>query len=161
MHIRLRYARSRKTPANPTETYENTQAINKFHITSTASSSPISNLSAIAYNSPSSHPSISSRHARELDQSSVRPYSQSRGASRLARSIQPRPGSVAETYIAYGMTQKLFEGCSSQADYSIPQISQKGAEVPKTAAGEDLGVSNSWWYKGSFLYLIWFALRGS
>ena len=46
------------------------------------------------------------------------------------------------------MTQKLFEACSSQADYKIPQASQKGAEVPKTEAGEDLGVGEGWWYKG-------------
>lgn len=46
------------------------------------------------------------------------------------------------------MTQKLFEACSSQADYKIPQASQKGVEVPKTEAGEDLGVGESWWYTG-------------
>jgi cytochrome b pre-mRNA-processing protein 3 len=46
------------------------------------------------------------------------------------------------------MTQKLFEACSSQADYKIPQASQKGTEVPKTEAGEDLGVGEGWWYKG-------------
>ncbi|PLB47020.1 putative ubiquinol-cytochrome C chaperone [Aspergillus steynii IBT 23096] len=59
----------------------------------------------------------------------------------------PRQGSAAETYVAYGMTQKLFEACSVQADYSIPQVSQKGAQVPKTAAGEDLGVGAGWWYE--------------
>jgi cytochrome b pre-mRNA-processing protein 3 len=59
------------------------------------------------------------------------------------------PGASAETYIAYGMTQKLFEACSSQADYKIPQASQKGVPVPTTEAGEHLGVGDSWWYRGS------------
>ncbi|KAF7594285.1 Protein cbp3, mitochondrial [Aspergillus hancockii] len=59
----------------------------------------------------------------------------------------PRPGTAAETYVAYGMTQKLFEACSGQADYSIPQVSQKGAQVPKNEAGEDLGVGEGWWYE--------------
>ena len=48
------------------------------------------------------------------------------------------------------MTQKLFEACSSQADYRIPQLSQKGVQVPKTEAGEDLGVGEGWWYEGLF-----------
>ncbi|OGE54659.1 hypothetical protein PENARI_c005G07914 [Penicillium arizonense] len=65
----------------------------------------------------------------------------------LAKNFSRRPGTAAETYVAYGMTQKLFEACSSQADYKIPQASQKGAEVPKTAAGEDLGVGEGWWYR--------------
>lgn len=72
-----------------------------------------------------------------------------RSASRLARAIMPRPGTAAETYVAYGMTQKLFEACSRQAEYSIPQLSQKGVPVPKTEAGEDIGVGEGWWYQGS------------
>lgn len=51
--------------------------------------------------------------------------------------------------MAYGMTQKIFEACSKQGDYTIPQASQKGVEVPLTESGEHLGVSDSWWYKGS------------
>ncbi|OJJ31768.1 hypothetical protein ASPWEDRAFT_43753 [Aspergillus wentii DTO 134E9] len=70
-----------------------------------------------------------------------------RPSSRLAKAILPRPGTAAETYVAYGMTQKLFEACSSQADYRIPQVSQQGAEVPKTEAGEDIGVGEGWWYE--------------
>jgi cytochrome b pre-mRNA-processing protein 3 len=77
----------------------------------------------------------------------TRSYSQSK-VSDLAKNFSRRPGNAAETYVAYGMTQKLFEACSSQADYKIPQASQKGAEVPKTEAGEDLGVGEGWWYKG-------------
>ncbi|THC91671.1 hypothetical protein EYZ11_008866 [Aspergillus tanneri] len=59
----------------------------------------------------------------------------------------PGSGAAAETYVAYGMTQKLFEACSSQADYSIPQLSGKGTQITKTAAGEDLGVGAGWWYE--------------
>ena len=76
----------------------------------------------------------------------ARSYSQGK-VSNLAKNFR-RPGNAAETYVAYGMTQKLFEACSTQADYKIPQASQKGVEVPKTEAGEDLGVGESWWYTG-------------
>jgi cytochrome b pre-mRNA-processing protein 3 len=58
-------------------------------------------------------------------------------------------GGAAETYVSYGFTQKLYEACSSQADYEIPQLAQKGVEVPKTANGEELGVGEGWWYKGN------------
>ncbi|KAJ5946254.1 hypothetical protein N7454_003093 [Penicillium verhagenii] len=64
----------------------------------------------------------------------------------LIRNVSTVPG-AAETYVAYGMTQKLFEACSSQADYKVPQASQKGVEVPLTESGEHLGVSDSWWYR--------------
>jgi cytochrome b pre-mRNA-processing protein 3 len=50
------------------------------------------------------------------------------------------------------MTQKLFEACSAQADYRIPQAAQKGSEVPKTTNGEDLGVGEGWWYTRKLLY---------
>lgn len=78
----------------------------------------------------------------------------SRHASRLTSAVLPRPGSTAETYVAYGMTQKLFEACSSQADYRIPQVSQTGAEVPKTEGGEDLGVGEGWWHEGMLLLAL-------
>ncbi|WEW57928.1 Serine carboxypeptidase 3 [Emydomyces testavorans] len=53
----------------------------------------------------------------------------------------------SETYVAYGITKKLFEACSAQADYKIPQSSKKGNEIPKTTNGEDLGVGQGWWYE--------------
>ncbi|KAJ5733373.1 Ubiquinol-cytochrome c chaperone/UPF0174 [Penicillium malachiteum] len=68
----------------------------------------------------------------------------------LIRSVSTGPGAAAETYVAYGMTQRLFEACSNQADYKVPQATQKGVEVPLTASGEHLGTSDSWWYKGSY-----------
>ena len=67
----------------------------------------------------------------------------------LRRSISISPGAPAESYVAYGLTQKLFEACSRQGDYDIPQRHQKGAEIPVTESGEHLGVSDSWWYKGT------------
>lgn len=83
----------------------------------------------------------------------TRSYSQGK-VSDLAKNFSRRPGNAAETYVAYGMTQKLFEACSSQADYKIPQASQKGVEVPKTEAGEDLGVGEGWWYKGETIRAV-------
>lgn len=61
---------------------------------------------------------------------------------------------MPENYIAYGMTLKLFEACCAQADYTIPQAEQEGVEVPTNAGGEHLGVSDSWWYKGSFIHAL-------
>ncbi|KKA19342.1 Ubiquinol-cytochrome C chaperone [Rasamsonia emersonii CBS 393.64] len=76
-----------------------------------------------------------------------RAYSQtSRFNSRIAQSLVSRSRNTTETYVSYGLTQKLFEACSAQADYRIPQAAQKGAEIPKTASGEDLGVGEGWWY---------------
>ncbi|KAJ5990865.1 hypothetical protein N7499_011413 [Penicillium canescens] len=91
-------------------------------------------------------PSMRSTRSSLRSSFAIRSYSQGKVAD-LAKNFSRRPGTAAETYVAYGMTQKLFEACSSQADYKIPQASQKGAEVPKTAAGEDLGVGEGWWYK--------------
>jgi cytochrome b pre-mRNA-processing protein 3 len=92
-------------------------------------------------------PSMRSTRSSLRPSFAIRSYSQGKVAD-LAKNFSRRPGTAAETYVAYGMTQKLFEACSSQADYKIPQASQKGAEVPKTAAGEDLGVGEGWWYRG-------------
>lgn len=50
--------------------------------------------------------------------------------------------------MAYGATKKLFEVCGAQAEYTVPQAFEKDAEIPKTAAGEDLGVGEGWWYNG-------------
>lgn len=93
---------------------------------------------------PLTAPRYPNSHVSKLQQSpSSRPTQPGLNQTRLI-------GSTRETYVSYGMTQKIFEACSRQADYKVPQASQKGAEVPKTATGEDLGVSESWWYKGAF-----------
>ncbi|EEQ83471.1 uncharacterized protein BDCG_00276 [Blastomyces dermatitidis ER-3] len=67
--------------------------------------------------------------------------------SHIAQSLQSRASRTTETYTAYGATKKMFEACQLQADYKIPQASQAGGIVPKTANGEDLGVGEGAWYK--------------
>ncbi|EER36473.1 CBP3 protein [Histoplasma capsulatum H143] len=67
--------------------------------------------------------------------------------SHIANSLQSRASRTTETYTAFGATKKMFEACQLQADYKIPQASQPGGVVPKTAHGEDLGVGEGAWYK--------------
>ncbi|PGH29159.1 hypothetical protein GX50_08090 [[Emmonsia] crescens] len=67
--------------------------------------------------------------------------------SHIAQSLQSRASRTTETYTAYGATKKMFEACQLQADYKIPQASQPGGIVPKTANGEDLGVGQGAWYR--------------
>lgn len=63
---------------------------------------------------------------------------------RPARHIRLAP----ETYIAYGTTKKLFNLCSTQADYKLPEIPRKKSDKQEEPAGEDVGVGEGWWYKG-------------
>ncbi|PQE21689.1 hypothetical protein CJF32_00004341 [Rutstroemia sp. NJR-2017a WRK4] len=65
----------------------------------------------------------------------------------IAKGLRFIPGRFTETYTAYGVTEILYEDCSSQANYSIPQASDSEAEVPKTDDGEDLGVGTGWWFE--------------
>jgi cytochrome b pre-mRNA-processing protein 3 len=44
----------------------------------------------------------------------------------------------------------LYKECALQADYSIPQAGKDDQEMPKTEAGEDLGVGEGWWLTGKF-----------
>jgi cytochrome b pre-mRNA-processing protein 3 len=44
----------------------------------------------------------------------------------------------------------LYKECALQADYSIPQAGQDDQEMPKTEAGEDLGIGEGWWLTGKF-----------
>jgi cytochrome b pre-mRNA-processing protein 3 len=67
----------------------------------------------------------------------------------IAKGLRFIPGRFTETYTAYGATEILYEDCSSQANYSIPQASDSEAEVPKTDDGEDLGVGTGWWFEGT------------
>lgn len=64
----------------------------------------------------------------------------------IAKELRKRASATTETYVAYGVCQKLLKECSRQADYRIPQALEKNVEVPKTKAGEDLGVGEGWWY---------------
>ena len=67
-------------------------------------------------------------------------------AQKLAIEARKRLPSVTETYVAYGVTEKLVKECGRQAAYSIPQRNEKDASIPKTKEGEDLGVGSGWWY---------------
>ena len=68
-------------------------------------------------------------------------------AQKLAIEARKRLPSVTETYVAYGVTEKLVKECGRQAAYSIPQRNDKDASIPKTKEGEDLGVGSGWWYE--------------
>ncbi|KAK2880051.1 hypothetical protein FQN49_000629 [Arthroderma sp. PD_2] len=52
-----------------------------------------------------------------------------------------------ETYVAFGATKKLFSACSDQAEYTISEELKKAEQIPKTPAGEDIGVGSGWWYE--------------
>lgn len=65
----------------------------------------------------------------------------------LAKGLRERATSFTETYVAYGVCEKLVQECARQADYTIPQAHEKGVEIPKTKDGEDLGVGTGWWFE--------------
>ncbi|KAJ5485347.1 hypothetical protein N7539_005335 [Penicillium diatomitis] len=124
------------------------------------STSPALMQSATTTTIPSKSPasrSSTAPSARRISSTS-RSYAQGGSGSAISRLAKSAlsPGSSGETYVAYGMTQKLFQACSSQADYQVPQATQKGVPVPTTEAGEHLGVSDSWWYKEMYQ---WFPLE--
>ncbi|KAF3491138.1 uncharacterized protein GIQ15_00655 [Arthroderma uncinatum] len=52
-----------------------------------------------------------------------------------------------ESYVAYGATKKLFSACAGQAEYTISEALRKAEQIPKTAAGEDIGEGSGWWYE--------------
>jgi cytochrome b pre-mRNA-processing protein 3 len=67
---------------------------------------------------------------------------------KVASKLREKFKSTTETYVAYGSTENLFKTCAAQADYKI--VRDENGDAPKTATGEELGQSNSWWYKGMF-----------
>ena len=67
--------------------------------------------------------------------------------SGLAKELRERATSFTETYVAYGVCEKLVQECAKQADYTIPQAHEKDVETPKTKDGEDLGVGTGWWFE--------------
>lgn len=73
---------------------------------------------------------------------------------KIAIEARKRLPSVTETYVAYGVTEKLVKECGRQAAYSIPQRNEKDAAIPKTKDGEDLGVGSGWWYEGMSMYFL-------
>ena len=72
-------------------------------------------------------------------------------ANKVAAEARRLLPSITETYVAYGITEKLVKECSRQAAYSIPQRNEKDGIIPKTKDGEDLGVGSGWWYEGTNL----------
>lgn len=68
----------------------------------------------------------------------------------LAKGLRERATSFTETYVAYGVCEKLVQECARQADYTIPQAHEKGVEIPKTKDGEDLGVGTGWWFESEY-----------
>lgn len=71
-------------------------------------------------------------------------------AQSIARELRKRAGPTTETYIAYGVCEKLVKECARVANYRIPQAQQKNTDIPKTKDGEDLGVGDGWWYGSKF-----------
>lgn len=67
---------------------------------------------------------------------------------KLASNLRKRFKSTTETYVAYGSTEELYKACGAQAEYKI--VRDKDGMAPKTATGEEIGESDSWWYKGTF-----------
>ncbi len=69
--------------------------------------------------------------------------------AKLAREVRKSAPGVTETYVAYGVAEELFKESARQADYSIPQVKEKDAEIPKSKDGEDLGVGKGWWFEST------------
>lgn len=67
---------------------------------------------------------------------------------KAAAEFKRMTGRATETYVAYGVAEKLYHECARQADYAIPHASDEDVEMPKTADGEDLGVGEGWWHTG-------------
>ena len=70
----------------------------------------------------------------------------------IAKELRKRATNTTETYVAYGVCEKLVRECARQADYTIPKAHDKNAEVPKTKDGEDLGVGTGWWYESKHAF---------
>jgi hypothetical protein len=66
----------------------------------------------------------------------------------LAQRIRKRAAGATEIYVAYGSTEALFNICAQQADYDIPEVKEK-IPTPLSPTGEELGIGDSWWYKGN------------
>jgi hypothetical protein len=79
----------------------------------------------------------------------VRPEPQDSTVVRIAKQLRKHAAAQTETYVAYGGTRELFRECAKHATYTVPQASQKDAEIPKTAEGEDIGVGGGWWHDGT------------
>lgn len=72
----------------------------------------------------------------------------------IAKELRKRASSVTETYVAYGVCEKLVKECARQANYTIPQAHEKNVDIPKTKDGEDLGAGTGWWYESMSTSLL-------
>ena len=62
-------------------------------------------------------------------------------------------GGISLEYSVYGSSERMYELCAQQADYTIPQAQEKDGIIPRTDKDEDVGVGNSWWYSGVEAFL--------
>lgn len=66
----------------------------------------------------------------------------------LAQTLRKNARGTTEPYVAYGGTEELFKECARQCSYTIPTALEKEPiDPPRTAAGEDLGVGEGWWFQ--------------
>jgi len=63
-----------------------------------------------------------------------------------AKQFKKVAGKVSQTYTAYGVTKALYQDCTSHAAYTMPTLSDHEDEPPKTEAGENLGIGETWWH---------------
>lgn len=103
---------------------------------------PPTNPGAAATPGTREDPSGVSSEGKQNSSSSTAPPSHS-----IAKELRKRLPAVTETYVAYGVCEKLVKECARQADYTIPQAREKNVQVPKTKDGEDLGVGTGWWFE--------------
>jgi cytochrome b pre-mRNA-processing protein 3 len=85
----------------------------------------------------------------------------------LASKLRKSATKTTDPYMTYGISQALFNTCTQQANYTIPESQRQGLLTgqgpPKTSSGEDLGIpdppiapddsssSSSWWFHTLFL----------
>lgn len=114
-----------------------------FATSSPASASPVAPAKAPSPNALRQKTPDSPAHTKKTPQ-----RVESSPTDKLAKAVRQRASAVTETYVAYGACESLVKECAAKADYSIPQLGEKGVEIPKTKDGEDLGVGTGWWYEG-------------
>lgn len=73
--------------------------------------------------------------------------------STFAAWMRSGTATMAETYVSFEATYRLFEACGAMADYTVPNAKNKKEEIPTLAGGEQVGVGNGgWWYEGTVLF---------
>ncbi len=68
----------------------------------------------------------------------------------LAQKLREKAPLMTETYVAYGATRDLVKECIKPGEYKIPQVLEKGGEIPTDANGVHIGVGEGWWYGSKF-----------